>query len=213
MAACLICGGTGTDAAGNICTACNAASRATDITTPWIPVAYQRLKFSPDALPLEYKGWGQELVNLQRNIVNGIETGNILLCSPFRSGKTVWSYDILKTAGAMGWEICQIYDINEISNFLKSYRNEDADIVKKISSVRMLIVRIPNALPYNLVDAIQTLLYRRVRNNGFTIFLYSGYYKDLKEMVPHQSAFENLMGDGTMTSIRPILMHKNKEVN
>ena len=65
---------------------------------------------------------------------------------------------------------------------------------------RCLIVKLPRLLEPWSYDMIEMLIEKRVRKNGFTIFLYPGSSADI-EMQDKFKHFIPLIGDGTFNSI------------
>ena len=102
----------------------------------------------------------------------------MLICSRPNSGKTVWAYNLYSILSSKGYEIPTLRDIVEVRDILNSYSNKEE--VNLISTARCAVIKIPRDLQPWMFDTISYLIERRVRNDGFTIFLFGGTEEDLK---------------------------------
>lgn len=200
---CLKCGGDGKDALGNPCTACDAGKRFLFATvTPWIPMQYQGNRYSASALPLFMSDWARELEEVRDGIVERTDTRNYIICSPYRTGKTVWAYDVLERLAQAGYQIVGISDLLDIKRMMYSFKDDDVTLLGQIYSVPVLIVRIPMLVQHGIVETMQTLLYKRIGCNGQTVFLYSDSFYTLAENCGKKEALNSLVGDGSLGSVR-----------
>ena len=209
---CLMCGGDGRTALGERCPKCSGNANGLVLAVnPWIPLQYQGNRYSASAMPLMMHEWALEMEQLRDDIVHRIDKKNYLICSPYRTGKTVWSYDLLEELARKGNRVEPIVDLLDIRRLLYSYKEEDVNTIAKWMSVPVLIVRIPPSVNASVVQTIQTLLYKRVACNGQTIFLYAGNYYNLLEDCGCKEMLSSVIGDGALGSIKLKNYRRNKD--
>lgn len=202
MPKCKVCYDSGIDSNLQKCTACSINAGPTFNITPWIPLQYQGNRYSSAALPLPMAEWAREMEVIRDDIAARTDLKNYLICSPYRTGKTVWSYDLISRLAYDGYDVHTIVDLLDIKRILYSYKEEDLTLLAKILNVPVLIVRIPQVLQYGIVETMQALLYRRVGVNGQTIFLYSDSYYNLSENCGRKEILQGLLGDGSLGSVK-----------
>lgn len=202
MPKCKVCYDTGMTALMQKCTACDINRGPTFNITPWIPVQYQGNRYSASALPLPMAEWAREMEVIRDDIVARTDLKNYLICSPYRTGKTVWSYDLLSRLAYNGKEVHTIVDLLDVKRILYSYKEEDINTLAQIIEVPVLIVRIPQVLQFGIVETMQALLYKRVSVNGQTIFLYSDSYYNLADNCGKKEILQGLIGDGSLGSVK-----------
>lgn len=178
---CIQCGGTGTLVNGEPCPTC-AKNIARIVPKAYgIPVQYQGVKFDKSFLPeKEQKEYGCFMEGLMQTILNDIPfyQKNMIICSRPNSGKTVWSYDLYANVVAMGFEMPPVKDIVEIKNILNGYT--DKQEAQLFSTARCAVIRIPRDVQFWMLDTISYIVERRVRSDGFTIFMFAGTEEELK---------------------------------
>lgn len=199
---CLMCGGTGIIIGGKPCPECAKDNEKLAPIVQNVPLQYQGVKFDKSFLPeREQKTFG----NFMEELLVTIETDaaffqkNILICSRPNSGKTVWAYNLISVLSAKGYQIPMLKDITEIRNLLNSYTDkEEAEL---ISTARCCIVKIPRDTMSWMFDTMSYLVERRVRSDGFTIFLYGGKMEDLKYSDKRET-LKHFVGTGAYNTIK-----------
>lgn len=200
---CIRCCGDGKDALGNPCTACDAGKKLfVTSVSPWIPMQYQGNRYSASALPLFMNDWAKEMEEIRDGIVARSDTKNYLICSPYRTGKTVWAYDLLESLAQTGYQVVAISDLLDIKRMMYSFKEDDVTLLSQIYSVPVLVVRVPMIVQHGIVETMQTLLYKRIGNNGQTIFLYSDSYYALADNCGKKETMNSLLGDGSLGSVK-----------
>jgi len=209
---CKKCDGTGILASGAICDCGAFFENAESTVVPWVPIEYQGSNFIPDMLPITMRDWGETLLNLQKAILSGEDKLNYLLIAPYASGKTIWAYDTLVKLSRKGYAISDIVDMLDYRRCILSYNVEDIRFLEKVYTVPFLIVRIPTMTIPNLPSLMQSLQYKRVQNNGRTIYLYSGTYTELCNSVDKPNVLKSILGSGTLHSIKVLNAKKGETV-
>ena len=199
---CLMCGGTGRLVSGDICPECSKSVNNTVPIAYGIPLQYQGVAFDKSFLPDKLqKPYGEFMENLLLEIISNsnIYQKNLLICNRPTSGKTVWAYNLYSHLISKGLSVAPIKDILEVRTILTSYGHaEEAEL---FSTARCAIVKIPRDIQPWTFDTMSTLIERRVRNNGFTIFIYGGQESDLK----NQDKFNRLSemkGSGAFNTVK-----------
>lgn len=208
---CKVCSDTGTDALGNRCTACSKGMERLFTVSPWIPAQYQGNKYSASALPLTMNAWATDMEAIRDAIIEREDRRNYLICSPYRSGKTVWSYDLLESLACKGYPVTPIVDLLDIRRMSYSFKEDDMNKIAQIYGVPVLIVRIPPIVQSGIVETMQTVLYKRVSVNGQTIFLYADSYYNLAEASGKKELLHSILGDGMLGSVRLKDYRRNKD--
>lgn len=198
---CLICGGTGTDANGKPCPEC---SKNLIIDIPVVgnvPTQYQGVAFDKSFLPLkEQNDFGKYMEELLQSIISDIAffQKNILICSRPNSGKTVWSYHLYSVLSANGYDIPPVKDLVEVKEILTSYT--DKELARLFISARCAIIRIPRDVQFYHFATMASIIEKRVRSGGFTIFTYAGRFYDLK-LADRDKQLNSLIGNGSYQTI------------
>ena len=203
MSVCLKCGGTGLLVNGNSCD-CNATRGKVVPVVLEVPVQYQGLKFNKLMLPKDLQNdYGTYLSNLYEDLLTGHSTSkNVLICAPPNSGKTVFAYSLYAELINQGYTVMDLIDLIEARELLQSsYYNLDKDKVALLSSADIAFIKIPLDLPQKFSEIISTIIERRVRYDGTTIFLYSGSQSDI-EAQDRFGKFKSLLGDGSFNSLK-----------
>lgn len=209
---CLMCDGDGITALGEPCPLCS--GKRNDFcfsVNPWIPIQYQGNRYSASALPLVMHEWALEMEQLREDIVQRIDQKNYLICSPYRTGKTVWAYDLLECLAKAGQRVEPIADLMDIRRIMYSYKEDDINTMVKLMAVPVLVVRIPPLVNSSSIQTMQALLYKRVANNGQTIFLFPGNYYAMAEECGNKEMLSTLIGDGSLGSIKLKNYRRNKD--
>lgn len=203
MGICLKCGGTGIRPDFTRCD-CTAGKV---IELPYyqnIPMQYQGVKFDRSFLPSKLHGsYGHFMEQLLKDCTDGIGTfySNILICSPPNSGKTILAYNVYSILRSKGITIPIPMDLLEIHVEMTKYYNSNIEFLDTLSKSRLAFIKIPLDLPNKFPEIMHTIIERRVRYNGATIFLYGGSKYDLL----NQDTFGKLdaiIGDGSFNSIK-----------
>lgn len=198
---CIRCGGTGKMINGQPCPECSKELNKEVPMAFGVPLQYQGVKFNKTFLPEKLqKPYGEFMENLMEEIIMNmnIYQKNILICSKPNSGKTIWAYNIYAHAISKGVNIAPIRDILEVRNILTSYNSSEADL---FSNARCAIIKIPRDIQPWIFDTITTIIERRVRNNGFTIFLYGGKEDDLR-LNDKYGRLSDMRGTGSFNSLK-----------
>lgn len=200
------CGGTGLLLNGKPCPKCSKeilhkAVKASHSSV--VPMQYQGVVFDKSFLPMDMqKVYGEYMEDLLNTIVGDYQMyqKNLLICSRPNSGKTVWAYNLIMLLTEKGYRIPTVMDLMSVREYI-NYRKSDVDMTELIVSSRGLIVRVPGDMQFWMFDIIQSILERRVAKNGFTIFLYSGDSKKLKE-ADKNNTLRYLLGTGAYHTIK-----------
>lgn len=200
---CLICGGTGQDSFFKPCPNCSKDIIKMLPRVASVPVQYQGVRFDKSFLPQNMQGnYGTFMEELLMEITTniGVFQKNIMICARPNCGKTIWAYTLYSILSSKGVQIPKLLDIIEVRNLLNSYSKEHIEEATLLSNARCAIIKFPRDIQANMFDTLSTIVERRVRSNGFTIFLYSGDMDDLKA----QDRFEKLRyikGSGAYNSV------------
>lgn len=199
---CLKCAGQVNMANGQICPDCSKEKVSVKYHVAGIPVQYQGKVFDRDFLPNElikspYADFMEKLYDdITQNI--SIFQKNYLIVSRPNSGKTIWAYSLLTQLISSGYKVPLLRDISEVKNVLNFQESvEEADLYSK---ARCVIVKIPSDAAPWLFDCMRSLIERRVRNNGFTIFLYSGSMEELERADRH-NILRDIRGTGAFNTV------------
>lgn len=199
---CLKCSGSGTMGNQQPCPDCMPGIVRNIPIVQGIPVQYQSAKFDKKFLPeKEQAKYGEFMENLLYTIINDSNyyQKNLLICSRPNSGKTVWAYTLIAQLTAKGYEIPNLKDIVEVRQIMSSYDNKDENILW--STARCAIIKIPRDIQPWLLDSIPTIIERRVRSNGFTIFLYGGTREDLMQADRYEK-LKFVVGNGSYNTLK-----------
>lgn len=199
---CLLCGGDGITATGEPCPNCSSEALKKVPVFFHVPVQYQGVRFDKSFLPdKEQSKYGTFMEELLVTIVNDFAfyQKNMIICSRPNSGKTVWSYNLYSVLMDKGYSVPSLKDVVEVRNILNSWDNkEEADL---FSNARCAIIKIPRDAQPWVFDTISYIVERRVRSNGFTIFLFGGSYDDLK-LIDRYGKLKYLEGTGAYNTVK-----------
>lgn len=203
---CLDCGGTGILISGEPCPKCAKMLQSKAVRSfqgATVPMQYQGVEFDKSFLPMNMqKGYGDYMEDLLATISNDYQMyqKNLLICSRPNSGKTVWAYNLIMILSDKGFEIPTLLDLMSVREHL-NYRSTDTELQKQVVYSRGLIIRIPADIQFWMFGIMQSIVERRVAHNGFTVFIYSGNYSNLKE-ADKNHVLDSLIGTGSFHSIR-----------
>ena len=178
---CVRCGNSGIRNDKSICDCEYGKMRKPKIKIVGIPSQYQNLVFDKDflnpALPRKY---GEFMESLYDEILENIlfYQKNHLICMKPNSGKNIWTYSLITAISERGFSVPQLRDIYEVQEILQSGNAEE---IQLYTTSRCCFIKIPRYLQPWMFDVMSIVTERRVRNNGFTIYLYSGSYEELQE--------------------------------
>ncbi len=199
---CLKCGGTGVLVSGETCD-CGVCVECMLPAFVKVPSQYQNNCFDarllPQWLPSDY---GVFMTNLVRNFTTkqDLMHQNILICSPPNSGKTVMAYTVIGMLYMQGHKVFGLMDIMEVRGILMEQYHVDWESLGLLVDAPVIFIKIPLDIPARLAATVSTVVERRVRRGGSTVFLYSGCRDDLVA----QDTFGNLQalfGDGSYNSV------------
>ena len=180
---CLICGGTGTDAFFKPCPICSKDTVKMLPRIATVPIQYQGVSFDKSFLPQNMQGnYGTFMEELLMEISTnpGVFQKNMMICARPNCGKTIWAYTLLSVLGSKGIQAPRLMDITEARNIMNSYSKDVLEEATLLSKARCAIIKFPRDIQAWMFDTLSYIVERRVRSNGFTIFLYSGSEEDLK---------------------------------
>lgn len=198
---CLKCSGTGIMANGEPCPDCAKENIKMIPVAYGVPAQYQGIKFDKSFLPeKEQKTYGTYMEELMETIVNDFAfyQKNHLICSRLNSGKTVWAYNLYSILTSKGYDIPPLKDIVEVRNILNSYT--DKELAQLYSTARCALIRIPKDVQSWMFDTMSYIIERRVRSNGFTVFMYAGLESDLK-LADRYERLKYLKGSGAYNTV------------
>lgn len=199
---CIKCGGTYKLANGDPCPDCAPDALKVVPIAYGVPVQYQGIAFDKSFLPeKEQKVYGTYMEELLLTILNDLAfyQKNLLICSRPNSGKTVWSYNLYAEITSKGFPMPPIKDLVEVRNIMNSYT--DKEMTQLFTTARCAVIRVPRDLQSWMFDTIAYIIERRVRNDGFTIFLFGGTEDDLK-FVDKFDKLRYLRGNGAYNTIQ-----------
>lgn len=203
MNTCIKCGGTHKMLNGQRCDCMIANSFELPVVLD-VPIQYQGVKFNKAALPRDMQeDYGPYMMKLYEELLDSRGIGrNILVCAPPNSGKTVFAYTIYAEMVNQGASVAKLLDLMEVRELLMSYYHDvDREQLALLSSADVAFIKIPQDLPIKFAEIISTVIERRVRSGGSTIFLFSGSKKDL-EAQDRFGKFRALEGDGSYNSLK-----------
>lgn len=203
---CLDCGGTGIKVDGSPCPTCSSILQSKAVSSfhgATVPMQYQGVVFDRMFLPVSLqKPYGEYMEDLLTTISNDyqIYQKNLLICSRPNSGKTVWAYNLIMMLTDKGYEIPTLLDLMTVREHL-NYKSDDTELQHLVQHSRGLIVRIPADMQFWMFNVMQSIIERRVAHNGFTVFIYSGNYSNLK-MADRDNILDSLIGSGSFHTIK-----------
>lgn len=218
MSKCLKCGGTGITVDGTPCDCRH--NGVVDIPVVLeVPSIYQTSEFSASLVPIKMpKTYGLELEDIINVIKSkGKYTHNVLICSPPNTGKTVFAYTIYRHQYVRGLSMSEVMDLTEARELINSTSyDEHVQIDKnKLITCPVAVIKIPLDLPNKFAETMSTIVERRVRKNGVTIFLYGGTIYDLYNQDKY-GVLKNIIRDGSYNSLKVMsysYLNEDKEVS
>lgn len=168
-----------------------------------VPLQYQNVRFDSRMLPAWVDGaYGAFMSSLLRELTSNMQlfSRNLLVCSPPNTGKTVFAYTVNGILYGKGIPVAELRDVLEVREiFLNPYAptHSEAD---SISKAKVVFIKIPMDLPNKLAETMSMIIERRVRNNGSTVFLFSGSKEDLLAQ-DRFGKLQGMLGDGAFNSI------------
>ena len=199
---CLICGGTLLTALGEPCPECCKERPLQAPVVKGIPIQYQGVRFDKSFLPNNMQStYGKFMEELLETIVNdyAFYQKNLIICSRPNSGKTVWSYNLYAELTAKGYNLPPLKDIVEVKNILNSF--DDVDMNTLFSTARCAIIKLPRDMQFWMFNSMSYIIERRVRNSGFTIFLFGGTVEEL-EQIDRDGCLKYLRGSGAYNTVK-----------
>lgn len=199
---CLICGGTLIDALGKPCPNCTKPGERLVPVVSGVPAQYQGVSFDKSFLPSDLQDkYGTFMEELLTTILSDIAfyQKNLVICSRPNSGKTVWTYNLYSELISKGYHIPQFRDITEVRNILNSYDNREEAAL--YSEARCAVIKLPRDMQPWMFDSISYIIERRVRNNGFTVFLFGGTVEELKKLDKF-GGLNHLRGTGAYNTVK-----------
>lgn len=205
---CLICGGTFQTVDGKPCPVCCKDGSMVPPVVKGIPAQYQGVKFDKSFLPSEMQGkYGEFMEELLLTIISDISfyQKNLIICARPNSGKTIWAYNLIAELTAKGLNVPVLRDIAEVRDILNSYENKDLN--RQYSEARCVLIKLPRDMQPWMFDTMSYVVERRVRNDGFTIFLFGGVEDDLKQL-DRYGRMHNLKGTGAYNTVSVVSFGK-----
>lgn len=204
MAKCNKCNDDGIRVDGSPCD-CGASDIVNLPVVYEVPTIYQNIEFSASLVPMKMpRMYGIELEDII-NVVKkkGKINYNLLICSPPNTGKTVFAYTIFRHQYIKGLSIPDIMDLIEVKEILISNSFDESTKVNKdkIINSPIAIIKIPMDVPNKFAETMSTIIERRVRKNGCTIFLYGGTLNDLQNQ-DRFGVLKNIIRDGSYNSLK-----------
>ena len=199
MANCIYCGDTLKTSLGEPCPVCSGKILKKSASVYNIPIQYQGVSFDKSFLPEKMqKVYGTYMEELLIEIVNNISfyAKNSLICSRPNTGKTIWAYTLYANLYDKGVRIPPLRDIMEVRNLLNGSSEEG----EMFSSSKCAIIKIPVDIQFWMIDIMSSVIERRVRNNGFTIFLFGGTEEDITS-ADKNKRYRYLKGNGSYNSL------------
>ena len=199
---CLICGGTRRTVDGKPCPNCCKNEPTPAPVVSGIPIQYQGVRFDKSFLPNSLQDkYGSFMENLLDTIINDIAfyQKNMIICCRPNSGKTIWAYNLMANLIAKGYETPPLLDLMEARDAMNSF--EDREMSRLISTARCAVIKIPLDVQYWMLNSISSLVERRVRNGGFTIFIYGGTIEDLNR-IDKNNVLSSLRGAGAYNTVK-----------
>lgn len=198
---CMICGGTRRTVSGEPCPNCCKEEPTFSPIVSGIPIQYQGVKFDRSFLPKDlqekYGSYMESLLNTITNDIAFYQKNMIICCRP-NSGKTIWAYNLLSVLISKGYELPPLMDLMEARDALNSYENKDLN--QLVSHARCAIIKIPLDVQAWMLKSLSVIIERRVRNSGFTIFLFGGKSQDLSE-ADRYGILQSLLGAGAYNTV------------
>lgn len=199
---CLKCGDTGVKVSGEKCD-CGVGLSIILPTSMKIPMQYQGVIFDKSFVREDIsKEYSEYMTKLLDDFVDNtiITSMNVLICAPNNSSKTIWAYTLYGRLYAKGVRIPDLMDLMQARSLMLDYYAEDKETAALLNSAPVVIIKLPMDLPNKFTETMSTIIERRVRNNGSTIFMYNGAYKDL-EAQDRFMKLKYIIGDGSFNTL------------
>lgn len=198
---CLKCGDTGRKVDGTKCD-CGIKKEIFQPLALSIPKQYQSVEFNRSFLNSSLNAdYGVFMEKLLNDIEKMNLDKNIMICSPPNSGKTIFAYNAICLLYSVGVKIPVLKDLLEVREILHKYYDADEELRDLYSNAPLAIIKVPLDLPNKSSEIMSTIIERRVRNSGNTIFLYSGSESDLLAQ-DRFGRLKMIIGDGSYNSIQ-----------
>ncbi len=168
-----------------------------------IPLQYQGVMFDKELVrPDITDEYGKYMEALKDRLTRqaAILNLNVLLCAPANSGKTVWAYTVYGLLYSSGARVPELMDLMQARELMLNYYQEDRTAAELLSSAPVAIIKLPMDLPNKFSETMSTIIERRVRNNGSTVFMFNGEYKDI-EAQDRFGKIKYIVGDGSFNSL------------
>lgn len=208
MSYCVLCGNTGINIDGDVCSCrFNAQSFYDTVSCLDVPEQYRGISFNKSLVP---KDLHESYANYLQEVYNTILSGkwsqhNVVIASPIGHSKTILAYSCLEILFRNGIPTFPVYDVLEIKRMLL-----DMDLCRKsiyevenpelIMTVPILFVKIPRLSNWEIYDMISIILDRRVRRGNSTIFLFDGSWQQLV-YGDKNNILTGLVGDGNYNTL------------
>lgn len=162
-----------------------------------MPEQYIGLRFNPVSVPQDLgPAYAPALDRLHTDITTlQMRNRNVIICSPAKHSKTIWAYSCIQNLFRQRAPVCPIVDVLEFARMMHEFRDTD-----DWYEVPYLFLKIPTEVTQTVRATISTVIDRRVRRGGSTIFLYDGTWG----MLTYDDRFgtiKNLQGDGSFHSV------------
>ena len=204
MAKCHICNDELRTGSGRPCPVCCKDGERREVELPVcedLPQQYQGIVYSKEFIPEALKNTlGSAMETLLIDIQQQGFCQNILIGARPNSGKTVWAYNVYARLMDKGWNIPKVRDIYEVQRILYSFSKDDEEESSRYNNAKVCIIKIPMDVRSNVVELMSTIVERRVRNGGVTIFLYGGTREELVAS-DKQRRLPALTGNGSFNTI------------
>lgn len=205
---CPKCGNTGIDIDGNVCScSLNIQNFFNGVSCLDIPEQFQGVHYSELLVSRDMpEAYCKFLKQLHSDITTcRLKFKNIAICSPPGRSKTTFAYSCMEALFRQGIPTFPLFDMLEIKRIIT-----DTDMCRKqfydvehpenLVQAPYLFARVPRVTTWEVYDTMSTLLDRRVRRGGCTIFLYNGTWEEMTFNDKH-NIIRNLSGDGSGGSI------------
>ncbi len=149
-----------------------------------VPSQYQGVAFDKSFLPEHMQEkYGTFMESLLNEITTGIMTfqKNMLIAARPNCGKTIWFYNLYSKLQSKGYNIPLLRDVLEIRDMMQSPTKENMEYMENFNKARIAICKVSQDSPPWVIDIIQSIVSRRVRNNGCTIFLFDGDFYEFEK--------------------------------
>ena len=211
MKYCPMCGGSGVDIDGNVCSCrVNVKSFYDMVSCLTVPEQYRGIQFNSVMVPRDvHESYARKLQNIYDEVATGKWLNhNVVIASPINHSKTILAYSCMELLFRQGSTVFPLMDLLEIKRVLLDMdygraQLHDVENPEYIYTTPILFTKIPKIFDYSVVDIFATLLDRRVRRGLSTIFLYDGYWAYLTNC-DNTGTLAGLMGEGNYNTVEII---------